>query len=257
MNNSLEIDQLNVSFGKINILWDISLSLPKGKIIALMGPNGAGKTTLLKSILGLVKPISGNIRIYGKAKEEMISHISYIPQSSEIDWDFPITVMRFVLMGCYGRLGFFKRPKRKERHEALKNLQVVGLSEFAGRQIGQLSKGQQQRLFIARALMQDPKIFLLDEPFAGVDVTTERNMISLFKKFKDEGKTILLIHHDIYRAREYFDWIIFLNTNLIDYGKVSNVFNLKNISRTFGKDHVFFKEITKLSEEKTSGKYGI
>lgn len=252
--HALEVQDLNVNYGKTPVLWDISLKVPKGALVGVLGPNGAGKSTFLKSILGLVKPMSGIIEFFGKPfSSSTQNQVAYVPQRGSVDWDFPITALEVVLMGRFGKLGLFRRPRKADREAALRALELVGMSAYKDRQIGQLSGGQQQRLFVARALLHDAEIFFLDEPFAGVDLGTEKAMMALLKELKKEGKTIFVVHHDLPTVHEYFDWVILLNTRLVGSGPVSEVFTKENIARSFGKNQTLFEEAAHLSAKTVSG----
>lgn len=251
---AIDVEELNVNYGKTPVLWDVSFQIPKGRLVGIIGPNGAGKSTLLKSLLRLTKVLSGRIDILGESSlSEVRQKVAYVPQRGSVDWDFPITAFEVVLMGRYGRLGLFRRPRKADRDAAFDALDLVGMLGFADRQIGQLSGGQQQRLFIARALVQNADLFLLDEPFAGVDLTTEKSMIDLLKKQKDLGKTVCVVHHDLPTVQEYFDWIIILNTRLIAFGPVAEVFTKENLSLAFGKNQTLFDEAASLSAKSLSG----
>lgn len=251
--NSLEIEQLTVNYDNTAVLWDINFCIPAGKSVGIIGPNGAGKSTLLKASLGLLKPVSGKITFFGEPLSKVRQRVAYIPQRSAIDWNFPITAFDVVLMGRYGRLGLFKWARAKDRLAARKALEMVGMLEFADRQISQLSGGQQQRLFLARALLQDADIYLMDEPFAGIDMATEKAMIQLFDALKKQGKTLLVVHHDLNSVDQYFDWVILLNTCLIACGPTQEVFNPDNISRTYGRGSILLNEVAKRAQDKTSG----
>lgn len=251
--NAMEVGDLNVNYGKTPVLWDVSFSVPRGLLVAIVGPNGAGKSTLLKTALGLVKPLSGKIDLLGMPVAKVRKQIAYVPQRESVDWDFPITALEVVLMGRYGRLGLFGRIRQADRQAAKQALELVGMGAYAHRQIGMLSGGQQQRLFIARALVQNAQLFLLDEPFAGVDLATEKSIVSLLRLQKQEGKTVFAVHHDLPTVEEYFDWVILLNTRLIASGPVAQVFTRENLSLTFGKSQELFHEAATLSAKNTSG----
>lgn len=253
MDYALEADALNINYGKIPILWDVAFQIPKGLIIGIIGPNGAGKSTLLKAVLGLVKPLSGKIAISGRPASESRKKIAYVPQRESVDWDFPITALEVVLMGRYGRLGLFGRARKADKEAARSALELVGMSAYADRQISQLSGGQQQRLFIARALVQEADLFLLDEPFAGVDLTTEKAIMELLRRQRDLGKTIFIVHHDFLTVEEYFDWALLLNTRLVGCGPVKDVFNRDNLKKTFGKSQLLFAEAAILAAKTQSG----
>ncbi|PIS02424.1 MAG: manganese ABC transporter ATP-binding protein [Chlamydiae bacterium CG10_big_fil_rev_8_21_14_0_10_42_34] len=245
MEYAVRAEGLNINFGNTSILWDLSFEIPKGSLVGIIGPNGAGKSTLLKAALGLVKPFSGKISLYG--------NVAYVPQRESVDWDFPITAKEVVLMGRYGRLGLFGRLRKADRLAAAAALEQVGMSAYADRQISQLSGGQQQRLFIARALVQDADLFLLDEPFVGVDLATEKAIVQLLQKLKEQGKTILIVHHDLPSVEEYFDWVLLLNTRLLGCAPVKEVFTRENLARAFGKSQLLFDEAVDLSAKSTSG----
>jgi len=253
MKYAIEAEALNINYGKTPILWDVTFQIPKGLLVGIIGPNGAGKSTLFKAILGLVKPLSGKIALFDGPAPESRKRIAYVPQRESVDWDFPITALEVVLMGRYGRLGLFGRPRKADREAAGAALELVGMSAFADRQISQLSGGQQQRLFIARALVQEADLFLLDEPFAGVDLTTEKAIMELLRHQKQLGKTILIVHHDFLTVEEYFDWALLLNTRLIGYGTVQEVFNRENLKKTFGKSQLLFAEAAILAAKSQSG----
>ncbi len=242
MKQAFEVENLFVNYDRTAVLWDVSFSIPTGVLVGILGPNGAGKSTLLKTSLGLVRPLSGKIEFLGMPLNKARSKIAYVPQRESVDWDFPITVLEVALMGRYGRLGAFTRVRKADREAAKSALELVGMSEFADRQIGELSGGQQQRLFLARAIVQNPDLFLLDEPFAGIDLATEKTIIELLKKLRSLGKTVIVVHHDLPTVPEYFDWAMLLNTRLIACGPVSEVFNKENMHLTFGQGAALFEE---------------
>ncbi|MGB0384257.1 MAG: metal ABC transporter ATP-binding protein [Ardenticatenaceae bacterium] len=231
---ALEVTDLTVAYHEKPVLWDIDIDAPSGILMAIVGPNGAGKTTLIKSILGLLKPAAGQVLIYGQPYAEQRSLVGYVPQRGSVDWDFPTSVLDVVIMGRYGRLGWFRRPGRKERELAMEALEKVGMSAFAKRQISQLSGGQQQRVFLARALVQDAQIYFMDEPFQGVDATTERAIVSLLQELRAGGKTVIAVHHDLQTVPEYFDWVTLLNVRRIASGPVKQVFTEENLRLTYG-----------------------
>ncbi|WP_117237075.1 metal ABC transporter ATP-binding protein [Thermus sediminis] len=230
---ALEVRGLTVAYREQPVLWDVDLALPPGTLLAIVGPNGAGKTTLLQAILGLIRPVTGQVRIYGEPVERQRRRISYIPQRNSVDWDFPISVLDLVLMGTYGRLGWFRRPGRWERERAMQALEQVGLSHLGDRQIGKLSGGQQQRAFLARALVQEAEIYLMDEPFQGVDALTEEVIVKLLQGLRDQGKTVAVVHHDLQTVPIYFDWVLLLNVRPIAFGPVAQVFTEENLRATY------------------------
>lgn len=244
---ALKVESLTVNYDKTPVLWDISFTIPQGKVVGILGPNGAGKSTLLKTALGLLSPLSGKVEFFNLPFKKVRKKVAYVPQRTSVDWDFPITVLDVVLMGSYGRLGLLKWPSSSDKEAAKKALDMVGMLSFARRQISQLSNGQQQRVFIARALLQEADIYLLDEPFAGVDAATERAIISLLDELKTKGKTLFVVHHDLSSVERYFDWVILLNTCLIAAGPVKEVFNPETVMRTFGRSAAILDEAAKLS----------
>lgn len=250
---ALYVDQLSVNYDKTPVLWDVHCEIPEGKLVGIIGPNGAGKSTFLKALLGMARPLSGQIEFFGKPYKKVRQKIAYVPQRTSVDWDFPITAFEVVLMGRYGKLGLLKWAKAADRQAASRALDMVGMLPFADRQISQLSGGQQQRLFIARALLQDADLYLMDEPFAGVDMATEKAIIALMDKLKVQGKTLLVVHHDLSTVDSYFDWVIMLNTCLIASGPVSEVFHTEAILRTYGRGSALLDEAAKLTQNKTAG----
>ncbi len=253
MKNALSVQQLSVNYEKTPVLWDLSFEIPMGKLVAIVGPNGAGKSTFLKAALGLVKPISGQIMFFGQPLKKMRRQVAYVPQRESVDWDFPITVFDLVLMGRYGQRGIMKRPSRKDREDVQRYLEKVGLEAYAHRQISQLSGGQQQRAFLARALIQEADIYLMDEPFTGIDVSSTKTIIEIFQQLRAEGKTLLVVHHDLATVEQIFDWAILLNMCLVGAGSVESTFTPDLIQKTYGKPTVLFDEAAKLSQEKARG----
>lgn len=234
MSDAVEVRDLTVAYRERPVLWDIDLNVPEGVLMAIVGPNGAGKTTLIKAVLGLVKPAAGEILIYGRSFESQQRRVGYVPQRGSVDWDFPTNVLDVVTMGLYGRLGWFRRPGRTERASALQALEKVGMADYADRQISQLSGGQQQRVFLARALVQDAEVYFMDEPFQGVDATTERAIIALLRELRSAGKTVVVVHHDLQTVPEYFDQVLLLNVRRLASGPVEEVFTEENLRNTYG-----------------------
>ena len=231
---AIEVEDLTMAYGEKPVLWDIDLHVPEGTLMAIVGPNGAGKTTLIKSILGLLKPAAGRVLIYGRPYDEQRKLVGYVPQRGSVDWDFPTSVLDVVMMGRYGNLGWLRRPGQKEKEMALEALEKVGMSKYAHRQISQLSGGQQQRTFLARALVQDAQVYFMDEPFQGVDATTERAIVALLKELREAGKTVVVVHHDLQTVPEYFDWVTLLNVRRIASGPVGQVFTEENLRLAYG-----------------------
>ena len=226
--NAIEIKNLTVAYGENIALEDFNLDVEIGSLMALVGPNGAGKSTLIKTILKFLKQITGEIKISGKS-------LAYVPQRNSVDSDFPTTLFDVVEMGCYGRVGLFKRVNKEEKVKVLKAIEQVGMLDFKNRQISELSGGQQQRTFIARALVQEADIYLMDEPFQGVDSTTEKSIVNILKKLKSEGKTLIIVHHDLQTVPTYFESVTFINKTVIASGKVKEVFTQENIDKTYRK----------------------
>lgn len=226
--NAIEIKNLTVAYGENIALEDLNLDIEIGSLMALVGPNGAGKSTLIKTILKFLKQITGEIKINAKT-------LAYVPQRNSVDWDFPTTLFDVVEMGCYGRVGLFKKVNKEEKQKVLKAIEQVGMLEFKDRQISELSGGQQQRAFIARALVQEADIYLMDEPFQGVDSTTEKSIVKILKQLKAEGKTIIVVHHDLQTVPAYFESVALINKAVIVSGKVSEVFTQENIDVTYRK----------------------
>lgn len=230
----LKVENLTVAYQKKPVLRSVSFNIPSGKLIGVMGPNGAGKSTLLKAALGLLPKVEGEVSIYGRPYQEQRKIVGYVPQRESVDWDFPTNVLDVVMMGRYGHLGWFRRPGAREREIAMECLAKVGMVDFAGRQISQLSGGQQQRVFLARALAQNAQLYFMDEPFAGVDATTEKAIITLLHELKQQGKTVLVVHHDLSTVKEYFDHVLLLNGELIAAGPTEETFTSDNLQKTYG-----------------------
>jgi manganese/zinc/iron transport system ATP- binding protein len=230
----LEVQDLTVAYREQPALWDVDLAVGPGRLAAIIGPNGAGKSTLIKAILGLVPAQAGTVRLFGRPYAEVRRRVGYVPQRGSVDWDFPTQALDVVTMGTYGRLGWLRRPGKAERRRAAECLDQVGLSDFANRQISQLSGGQQQRVFLARALAQEAELYLMDEPFAGVDATTERAIVDLLTSLRDRGRTVICVHHDLDSAPEYFDWVALLNVRLVAAGDLATTFTAENLARAYG-----------------------
>jgi manganese/zinc/iron transport system ATP- binding protein len=251
--NAICVEKLTVHYDKTPVLWEIDFSIPAGYIIGVVGPNGAGKSTLLKTLLGFLKPLSGTVTFFGKSYKEMQKKIAYIPQRTSVDWNFPINVLDVVLMGLYGKRGPLKWVRKQDRILAEEALAKVDMLPFANRQISELSGGQQQRVFLARALLQNADIYLMDEPFSGVDMATEKALMKVFISLKDEGKTLLIVHHDLTTVKNHFDWVVLLNCCLIDCGPVSEVFHEENLKKAYGNAAYLLTEAKKLTQSKSTG----
>jgi manganese/zinc/iron transport system ATP- binding protein len=230
----LRVERLTAAYRDEPVLWDVSFEVPQGELVAVVGPNGAGKTTLLKVVMGLMEPAAGRALVYGKPFEKARQWVGYVPQRGSVDWDFPTSALDVAQMGLYGKLGWFRRPGRKEREKAMECLEKVGIAHLADRQISQLSGGQQQRVFLARALAQDARLYLTDEPFAAVDYKTERAIVALLRELKAQGSTVIVVHHDLATVPDYFDRVVILNKRLVAEGPVSEVFTKENVSEAYG-----------------------
>jgi manganese/zinc/iron transport system ATP- binding protein len=230
----LEIHDLTVAYHKKPVLWGIDLVVPPGKLIGIIGPNGAGKSTLIKAVLGLTHASSGWVKIFGESGRKALRRVGYVPQRESVDWDFPVNVMDVVLMGRYGRLKMMQGPKAQDREIARRSLEMVNMLPFANRQIANLSGGQQQRVFLARALAQESDLYFMDEPFAGVDAATESAIVNILQDLKRGGKTIMVVHHDLPTARNYFDMLLLLNMRVVAFGPTEEVFTYELLQQTYG-----------------------
>lgn len=225
---------MTVSYGQQPAVFSVDMTVEPGQMTAIIGPNGAGKSTLLKAALGIVKPLAGRVRFFGQPLKSSRNRVAYVPQRASVDWDFPTQVLDVVLMGLYGELGLLRRVRKHHIARATDCLARVGMSDFADRQIGQLSGGQQQRVFLARALAQNADLFLLDEPFAGVDAATEKAIIDVLKSLRAEGKTVVVVHHDLATVAEYFDNVFLINKRRIAEGPVATTFNAETLQSAYG-----------------------
>lgn len=248
-NPVLEVHDLTVSYNKKPVLWGIDLTLPAGILVGIIGPNGAGKSTLIKSIMGLISASSGYVRIFNQELEAIRDRVSYVPQRESVDWDFPASVMDVVLMGRYGKLGLFKRPRKADYEVAEDCLRKVGMEGFKDRQISQLSGGQQQRVFLARALAQEADLYFMDEPFAGVDAATEKAIINILREMTQRGKTVVVVHHDLQSANRYFNWVILLNMRLIASGPTEKIFTQEMLQETYGGKLTLLAEVSDLVQK--------
>ncbi len=246
---SIEVHNLTTSYGGTPVLWDIDFELPLGEIIGIIGPNGSGKTTLLKTIMGLLEPSSGYVKVFDQNLPKVREKIAYVPQRESVDWDFPASVFDVVMMGRYRKHNLFKRTNKTDIEIVNQSIEKVGLTEFKNRQIAQLSGGQQQRVFIARALAQRADIYLMDEPFVGVDAATENSILNLLNEMKKNGKTVLIIHHDLQTVSDYFDYLVLLNTRLIAKGKPHDVLTKENLSNAYGGQLTLLDKVVNLIRE--------
>ena len=242
----IEAHNLTVLYGRKPAIWNVDFKLPECQVIGIMGPNGSGKSTLLKSIMGVVTPTTGYTKVYDQDLNQVRHKVSYVPQRQEIDWDFPASVWDIVSMGRFHVRGLFKRLTSEDNDIIQESLEKVNMLGFAKRQISQLSGGQQQRVFLARAIAQQGELFLMDEPFAGVDIATEEMIVDLLKEMKDQGKTLVIVHHDLHTAQSYFDHLVLMNTRLVACGKTSDVFTDQILTDTYGGK---LTTIAKISQE--------
>ena len=230
----VEFHDMTVSYHRKPVLWDIDMTLPEGALIGVVGPNGAGKSTLVKSAMGLLPLGSGYVKIFDRPLDKVRDRVSYVPQRESVDWDFPTSVFDVVLMGRYAKLGLLKRPGNRDKAIAMDCLQKVGMEGFVKRQISQLSGGQQQRVFLARALAQEADLYFMDEPFAGVDAATDAAILKILQDLTAEGKTVVVVHHDLQSAATFFDWIVLLNLRLVASGPIDQVFTHDLLQEAYG-----------------------
>jgi len=230
---AIEVQHLTVSYGPSPALLDVSFTIPPGQLVGVIGPNGSGKSTLIKSILGFVKPDFGDVLLFGEPTENAKGRVAYVPQRGSVDWDFPITVREVALMGRYGHRAWWANMTKEDYALADQALEQVRMSDFRHRQIGQLSGGQQQRVFMARALAQGAEILLLDEPFAGVDAATERAILDVLERTKAAGRTLVVVHHDLTTASEYFDSLLLLKQRLFAHGPPEAVLHPELLSEVY------------------------
>jgi manganese/zinc/iron transport system ATP- binding protein len=250
----LSIHDVTVAYDRKPVLWDVDYDAPRASLVGIIGPNGAGKSTLIKATLGLVPLASGRIHVFGQPARTQRKRIGYVPQRESVDWDFPVSALDVVTMGRYGRIGLFRRIGKPHRTAAMKCLEKVGMHDFAHRQISQLSGGQQQRVFLARALAQEADLYLMDEPFAGVDAATEHAIIQILRDLRAVGKTCLVVHHDLATARDYFDHALLLNMRIVAAGPIDAVFTNENLHKTYGGRLTFMDRAAEaMARSKASG----
>lgn len=236
MTGTVNVKNLHVSYYGKEVVHDVSFNFEPHKLIGIIGPNGAGKSTMMKATLGLIPRDKGKVSFAGGDVEAVRKDIAYVPQRSDIDWDFPITVLDTVLIGRYPRLGLFRRPKKADKEFAYACLEKVNMQEFSNRQIAELSGGQQQRVFLARALAQEAEYFFLDEPFVGIDVESEETIIKILKDLRNQGKIVFVVHHDLTKVEAYFDDLILINRELIQAGPVHEVIQPEVMTKAYNMD---------------------
>lgn len=245
----VQVNNLTIAYHMKPVLQEVNFTIPEGKLIGIIGPNGAGKSTLIKGVLGLIPIATGEVTFYGESYKKQRKRVGYVPQRGSVDWDFPTDAMDVVLMGRYGHIGWFKRPNKQDIEIAKECLKKVGMLEYGNRQISELSGGQQQRVFLARALAQDADIYFMDEPFVGVDAATEKAIISLLNELKNQGKTVMVVHHDLQTVKEYFDWVLLLNMRKIAFGPTDTTFTIENLQKTYGGKLTFLQNKAILIED--------
>ena len=250
MTPALEFHDLTVSYDRKPVLFGVDAAIPQQSLCGIIGPNGAGKSTLIKAVMGLLPVQGGWTQVFGGPLDKCRQRVAYVPQRSSVDWDFPVNVMDVVLMGRYGRLGLLRRPKAKDRAIAAEALEKVQMSDYAARQISQLSGGQQQRVFLARALAQESDLYFMDEPFAGVDAATEAAIVTLLQELKEKGKTLMVVHHDLPSAREYFDMLLLLNMRVVAFGATEAVFTSEMLQKTYGGRLTILSEVAEAVRQK-------
>ncbi|MEM1156813.1 MAG: ABC transporter ATP-binding protein [Verrucomicrobiota bacterium] len=246
----LTIRDLNVAYRRKVVLWDATADFPAGQLVAIVGPNGAGKSTLLKAAMDLIPSVSGSVTFWGKSYQQMRHRVAYVPQRETVDWDFPVNAREVVAMGLYRKVGWFRPVRKAQRDLAQQALDRVGLSDFGDRQISQLSGGQQQRVFLARALVQHADLYLMDEPFASVDAATEQAIVQVLHDLKDQGKSVVCVHHDLETIRDFFDYAVLLNMRVVTQGDIETVMTRENLAIAYGgKHHLLDRVAREIREE--------
>ncbi|MFD2830730.1 metal ABC transporter ATP-binding protein [Corticicoccus populi] len=231
--DTITVKDLSIAYDEKPVVWHANMSLKPNSRTAIVGPNGAGKSTLIKGIMGLIKPISGEINIEDKPLKDALKNVAYVPQKGEVNWDFPATVLDVVLMGRYVHKGWFKRTNKKDTEIAMDALKIMKMEAFKDRQISELSGGQRQRVFLARAICHDADIYIMDEPLQGIDITTEKLIIDTMKNLQKEGKTFLVVHHNLDTVEDYFDHVIIVNKTILSSGTIEDVWNQENINQAY------------------------
>lgn len=240
----LTVSDLTVAYHRKPVLWDVALRVNPGRLVAVVGPNGAGKSTLMKAVMELIPRAGGKISVFGQPFRRNRHRVGYVPQRESVDWDFPVNALDVVTMGLYRKIGWLRPVRKHHRRLALEALEKVGIAELASRQINQLSGGQQQRTFLARALVQDADLYLMDEPFAAVDAATEQAIVEILREMQSNGKTVVVIHHDLQSVPSYFDDVVLLNMRVVASGAVEEVFTEENLQRTYGGRLTLLEEAT-------------
>lgn len=239
---AFKVQNLAVAYHDRLVLQVDHLAVPAGEVIALLGPNGAGKSTLLKAALGLIPALNGQVEFFGQPLKQVRKLVGYMPQAAEVDWDFPATVLDTVLMGTYGKVGWWRRTGKQEKALAQRALHQVGIADLHNRQISQLSGGQKQRTFMARILAQDPELFIMDEPFAGVDMASQHAIIKVLNQLRQQGKTVIIVHHDLSTIRQFCTWVGLLQDGKVrSAGPIDDVFKPEVVAEIYGLHESIFK----------------
>ena len=238
--NAITVNELTVDYDGVTAIKDVYFAVRAEELTAIVGPNGAGKSTLIKALLGLIPTRMGTISCFGTSPKQYRKDISYVPQRAQIDWEFPANVFDVVAMGLYGELGLLRRFSSAHKDRVHSALTDVDMADFAARQISQLSGGQQQRVFLARSIVQDAELILLDEPFGGIDAKSEAVIVDILRRQKQNGKSIVAVHHDLSTVKDYFDDVILLNKTVTAFGPVDDVFTKSNVEKTYGVSNLDF-----------------
>ena len=249
----LSVHAMTIAYHQKPVLWDVDYDAPESALVAIVGPNGAGKTTFIKGCLNLIPRATGTVEFWGSSYQSQRTRVGYVPQRESVDWDFPVSVLDVVLMGRYGKIGWFRPITSAHKRAAMQCLEDVGLADFAKRQINQLSGGQQQRVFLARALAQESELYFMDEPFAGVDAATSQTIIDVLRRLKQQGKTVLCVHHDLVSVPEYFDHVLMLNTRVIAAGPTAETFTQEHLKKTYGARLTLLEEVSQAIAQASRG----
>ena len=250
---ALVVEDLTVAYHRKPVIWDVGFDVKAGSLVGVVGPNGAGKSTLLKACMDLIPVASGRVRVFGESYKSNRHRVGYVPQRESVDWDFPVSALDVVTMGLYREIGWFRPVRSKHRQQAREALEQVGLSDLENRQISQLSGGQQQRTFLARALVQNADLYFMDEPFAAVDAATEKAIVEILLSMKQQGKTAIVIHHDLQTVAEYFDHVVLLNMRVVAAGPTDTVFTSENLHKTYGGRLTLLDQATEAMRRRDKG----
>lgn len=249
----LVIEDLTVAYHRNPVIWDVAFEVKPGSLVGVVGPNGAGKSTLLKACMDLIPVASGRVSVFGEPYKTNRHRVGYVPQRESVDWDFPVSALDVVTMGLYREIGWFRPVRKKHTQAARDAMEQVGLADLENRQISQLSGGQQQRTFLARALVQDADLYFMDEPFAAVDAATEKAIVEILRSMKQQGKTAVVIHHDLQTVAEYFDHVVLLNMRVVAHGPTEEVFTTENLQKTYGGRLTLLDQATEAMRRRDKG----